>query len=201
MGSSLYTRAGDGGTTSLADGTRLSKTAPRVDAYGTVDEANSWVGAARASLSGPASGEGADRQDARAFLDRALEFLQHRLYNCSSNLATPSVSSRTAPRIAPEDVAWLEAAIDRFELSTGAIDRFIVPGGTAAAGFLHVARTVVRRAERILVGLAMLEPVDTEVCRFVNRASDFLFAAARYANWLAGCPDIAWQRRLSRPNI
>jgi cob(I)alamin adenosyltransferase len=184
----IYTRTGDRGTTSLVDGSRVGKDALRVEAYGTVDEANSWVGAARAHTADP-------------LLASCLEFLQHRLYNCSSNLATPPGGEITPPLIAEGDVAWLEQAIDRFEERSGAIGGFVVPGGCPDAGFLHLARTVCRRAERRMVSLAQAEAVDTLVLRFVNRASDFLFAAARYANALACGGDVDWNPTLPRPAL
>lgn len=181
----IYTRTGDKGQTSLADGTRVPKDAPRVEAYGDVDEANSWVGAARALVSDP-------------LLDGLLEFLQHRLYNCSSNLATPPGASFTPPGIDDEDVAHLERAIDRFEQTTGPLRAFVLPGGCSDAALLHVARTVVRRAERRLISL---EGVDPLVLRFINRSSDFLFAAARYANVVCGSQDVLWNKDLPLPDL
>lgn len=183
--SSIYTRKGDQGETSLVDGTRVSKDALRVEAYGTVDEANSWVGAALAFVEDPALREG-------------LTFLQHRLYNCSSNVATPPRAELpfTPPGITDEDVACLEATIDAYEGRAGALRVFVLPGGSRAAALLHVARTVCRRAERSLVALGACEAVDTRVLRFVNRASDLLFAAARYANRLDGGGDVAWDKDL-----
>ncbi len=188
MSSTIVTRGGDGGTTSLADGRRVPKTDLRVEAYGTVDEANSWVGAARAFTSDP-------------LLAAALELVQHRLYNCSSNLATPADGALAPTRVSPEDVLWLERAIDRFEERTGPLTRFVVPGGCRDAALLHVARTVVRRAERLVVALAAREPVDPEVRRFLNRTSDFLFAAARYANAACGAGDVLWNKDLLRPEL
>lgn len=181
----IYTRTGDKGQTSLADGTRVPKDAPRVDAYGEVDEANSWVGAARAQISDP-------------LLDRQLEFVQHRLYNCSSNLATPPGADVEPPTVSEEDATHLERAIDRFEQTTGPLSSFVLPGGCPEAGLLHVARTVVRRAERRLIAL---EEVDPLVLRFINRASDFLFAAARYANAVCGARDVQWDKDLPRPEL
>lgn len=186
MGSNIYTRTGDGGTTSLVDGSRIPKTSLRVEAYGTLDEANSWIGVARAFVADP-------------LLKTALEFVQHRFYNCSSNLATPPGGDFVPPGIDPADVGWLEAAIDRFEQATGALDHFVVPGGCTDAGLLHVARTVVRRAERCIVALTADEPVDEQVRKFVNRSSDFLFAAARYANHTCGAGDVSWDSQLPRP--
>ena len=186
MTSSIYTRSGDGGTTSLSDGRRVPKIALRVQAYGTVDEATSWIGAARAFVEDP-------------FLESCLEFVQHRFYNCSSNLATPADSDFAPPEISAEDVSWLEAAIDAFEKRTGPLSHFVVPGGCKDAGLLHVARTVCRRAERRILELAQTEAVNEEVRRFVNRASDFLFAAARYANTVCDAGDVHWNKDQPRP--
>jgi cob(I)alamin adenosyltransferase len=186
VGSKIYTRSGDAGTTSLVDGTRVAKHSARVEAYGALDEANSWLGAARAFA-------------ADAFLKQALEFVQHRFYNCSSNLATPAGAEFAPPTIAQADVDWLEQAIDKFEQTSGALDGFVVPGGCTGAGLLHVARTVCRRAERRMLALAENEAVDELVCKFVNRSSDFLFAAARYANAVCGAGDVMWDRDLPRP--
>jgi cob(I)alamin adenosyltransferase len=188
MSSRIYTRTGDKGQTSLLGGGRVPKDAPRVEAYGALDEANSWVGAARAQGQDP-------------LLDRTLELVQHRLYNCSSNLATPPGSEFEPPQIEAEDVAFLEQAIDRFEQETGALTSFVLPGGSALAGALHVARTVCRRAERRMVTLSAEEPVDPLVLKFVNRCSDFLFAAARYANRVQERPDVSWDRALPRPEL
>lgn len=186
MSSNIYTRGGDRGQTSLVDGSRVSKGCPRVEAYGTVDEANSWIGLARAEVTDDA-------------LDRALTFLQHRLFNCSSHLATPPSSGVTTPEVSAEDVAYLEQAIDRFEAATGPLTHFVLPGGTVTASRLHVARTVCRRAERRLVSLADVEQVDPTVLKLVNRSSDFLFSAARYANHLAGVEDPTWDSAVPVP--
>lgn len=188
MSSSIYTRTGDKGQTSLADGRRVDKTSARVEAYGTVDEANSWVGAARGFVDDP-------------LLDRVLELLQHRLYNCSSNTATPSDGELTPVTVSDDDVVFLERAIDRFEERSGPIAGFVLPGGTRAAGLLHLARTACRRAERALWRLARSEAVDVAVLRFVNRASDLLFAAARYANAVGAGGDVMWDRDLPLPEV
>ena len=185
--STIYTRQGDRGTTSLVNGRRVAKHDLRVEAYGTLDEANSWVGAALAFTDDPQ-------------LTEALTFLQHRLFNCSSNLATPPDADVAPPTIAPEDVQWLEQAIDRLESRTGPLDHFVLPGGTRAAGLLHVARTVCRRAERRVTELAAQTPVDPHLQQFVNRASDLLFTAARYASAIADQDDPAWDPDLPRPD-
>lgn len=188
MSSSIYTRTGDKGQTSLADGSRVDKIAARVEAYGTVDEANSWVGAARAFSGDP-------------LLDRVLELVQHRLYNCSSNTATPPGGELAPVAVGDDDVAFLERAIDRLEQRSGPITSFVLPGGGRTAGLLHVARTVCRRAERALWYLAQTEAVDPVVLQFVNRASDLLFAAARYANAVESGGDVAWDKALPVPEI
>lgn len=188
MGSRIYTRGGDTGDTSLADGTRVPKDAARVVAYGEIDEANAWVGAARAWAEDP-------------LLDKTLELVQHRLYNCSSNLATPPGAGFEPPTISEKDLAFLEQAIDRFEQATGALSSFVLPGGVRASSLLHVARTVCRRAERQVVALKRSDEVDALVLKFLNRSSDFLFAAARYANRVAGDDDVSWNRDLPVPTL
>lgn len=183
----IYTRAGDSGQTSLAGGSRISKASPRVEAYGTVDEANSHVGFARAATADPV-------------LDEVLHFMQQRLFNCSSSLAMPAGhESETTPHISAADVAFLEHAIDTFEQRTGPLTHFVIEAGSEAASRLHVARTVMRRAERRLVALSADEPIDEQVRAFVNRASDTLFAAARYANALDGVAQELWDQHAERP--
>lgn len=185
----IYTRRGDHGDTSLADGTRVSKTSARVEAYGAVDEANSAVGFARAAVT--------DSE-----LDGVLHFIQQRLFNCSSSLATPAESrTDSTPIITAEDVALLESAIDRFTECTGPLTHFVIEAGCEAAARLQLARAVTRRAERRLVALAAQEPVDEQVSMFVNRLSDALFAAARYANHLAGVTDELWDSRAPLPSL
>jgi cob(I)alamin adenosyltransferase len=176
----IYTRRGDHGETSLADGSRIRKDSARVEAYGAVDEANSAVGLARAAVTDPA-------------LSELLCFAQQRLFNCSAALAAPAgTSTPTTPRISHEDVAALEAAVDRFETVTGPPAGFVVEGGSEAASRLHTARAILRRAERRVVTLDAETPVDEQVLAFINRLSDALFAGARYANELVGHPDELW---------
>ncbi len=188
MSSRLYTRTGDKGSTSLLDGSRVSKDSLRVEVYGTVDEATSWVGAARAFM--------ADK-----LLESMLEFLQHRLYNCSSNLAAPPGVEFDLPVISQHDVDWLENAMDFLQERTGELKSFVLPTGCKAAGLLHVARTVCRRAERRIARLVLTEPVDEKILKFINRTSDFLFIAARYANVLDGLGDTEWKIDLEPPSL
>ena len=185
----IYTRRGDTGQTSLADGERVSKADPRVEAYGTVDEANCAVGLARV-------------QSGDEFLSNVLDFAQQRLFNCSSHLATPpDARTGTTTDVDAEDLAVLERSIDRFEERTGPLDHFVVPGGSELEARLQFARTVVRRAERRVVALDPSHDGDQRVARFLNRLSDVLFAAARYALAVEDRPEHSWDREAQRPIV
>jgi cob(I)alamin adenosyltransferase len=176
----LYTRTGDAGETSLFGGTRASKSDPRVDAYGEVDELNAWLGLARASSIAPD-------------LAAELVHLQRDLFALGAQLADPAdkIAARvTKATLADEDVARLEELIDRMEAELPPLRRFILAGGAPAGAALHVARTVCRRAERRIVALD--PPVDPVLLRYVNRLSDLLFVLARVANHRAGVPEIEW---------
>jgi cob(I)alamin adenosyltransferase len=184
---SIYTRTGDAGETSLAGGTRVSKADSRVEAYGTVDEAACAVGLALEAAT-----------DAR--MREVLLFAQQRLLNCSSRLATPP-DARTAGTadVDDQDVRALELAIDEFETRAGPPERFVLPGGSELAARLHVARTVVRRAERRVAAIASEDRADDGVARFLNRLSDMLFASARAALKTEGVPETGWDPDASRP--
>jgi len=185
MSGKIYTRGGDHGETSLVGGSRVAKNSVRVEAYGTVDEANAAIGLVRAELSVAASDE--------ADIDRVLDFVQHRLFNCSSRLATPpGAETDHTPRISADDVAALEAEIDRLTAATGELEHFVLPGGCEDSARLHMARTVVRRAERRILDLAQTGPVDEHLLAFVNRLSDLLFAASRYTNHVYQGGDVYW---------
>lgn len=186
MGSKIYTRGGDEGTTSLLDGRRVDKDSARVRAYGAVDEACSWMGLARAWTTDPA-------------LADSLVFAGHRLYNCSSCLAAPAGTECSVPPPSAADTRLLEETIDAFEERCGPIRSFILPGGSRVGSVLHVARTVVRRAERHTVTLSREERVDPKILRFLNRVSDLLFAAARYANHIENVRDAAWDPEFNPP--
>ena len=176
----LYTRTGDGGETSLFDGTRARKSDPRVDAYGDVDELNAWLGHARAAPIDPA-------------LADELVRLQRDLFALGAQLADPAdkIAARvTKAALGDDDVARLEQLIDRLDAELPPLRRFILAGGAPAGAALHVARTVCRRAERRIVALD--PPVDPVLLRYVNRLSDLLFVLARIANHRAGVAEIEW---------
>lgn len=190
--SRIYTREGDEGQTSIVGGTRVPKNGERVEAYGSVDEANCAVGLARASLQ---SGG-----DEGLRLDAMLDFVQHRLFDCSSLLATPSAvraERATGPRITPADIERVESWIDELDAATGEIGGFVLPAGCEQACRLHFARTVVRRAERRVHEFLIVSPgeTDRDVLAFTNRLSDLLFAMARYANHTWGPGDVSWDAR------
>lgn len=179
----LYTKTGDKGETGLYGGERVSKAAPRVAAYGAVDEANAAIGLARAHLDDPA-------------LDEVLASVQHGLFDLGADLATP-LASRYRRNIAPledEDVRALEQLIDRFDAEVAPLTAFILPGGHPAGAALHLARTVVRRAEREAVALAQREAVNEVALVYLNRLSDLLFVLARVVNARVGVSEAQWQR-------
>lgn len=180
----IYTRTGDEGTTALYGGERVSKDARRVEAYGTVDEANALLGVARTQLG-----------DLDAF-GGLLNNLQNALFDVGADLATPE--SRYRVNITPlseADVTGLEDHIDRLEADLPPLHAFILPGGHPAASSLHHARTVVRRAERRAVELSHAEPVNPSVLAYLNRLSDLLFVLARAVNVAAGVQDHEWHPR------
>jgi cob(I)alamin adenosyltransferase len=135
-------------------------------------------------------------------LDDVLHFVQQRLFNCSSSLAMPQGhETSSTPHIDVADVAFLEHSIDAFQERTGPLTHFILEAGCDAACRLHVARSMMRRAERRIVALMAEEPVDEQVLAFVNRSSDTLFAAARYANAIAEVPEELWDQHAPRPVV
>jgi cob(I)alamin adenosyltransferase len=176
----IYTRTGDAGETSLFDGTRVSKHDARVDAYGEVDELNAGLGVARSVIGDPE-------------IDAALAQIQRDLFAIGARLADPAarIAARvTKAAITPDDVARLEALIDRFELELPPLRRFILAGGCPGGAALHLARAVCRRAERRMVSLQ--PPVESTLIRYINRLSDLLFVAARLANTRAGVTEVEW---------
>lgn len=179
----IYTRTGDTGTTGLFGGDRVAKHHPRIDTYGTVDETNSFIGAARAFMRGMAS---------VASLDDLLARVQRTLFVLGGDLATPLDSRAKTPRIEQEDIDYLEIAIDALETDLAPLRHFILPGGSPAGAQLHVARTVCRRAERLATHLAHEDAINQQAVVYLNRLSDFLFVAARWLNSRAGVAEDIW---------
>ncbi len=179
----IYTRGGDGGETSLGDGTRVAKHAPRPTAYGTVDEANAAIGIAR--LTAAADG-GADA-------DAMLARIQNDLFDLGADLCTPEVEDPKYPllRIVSAQIDRLESEIDAMNAELQPLNSFILPGGKPTAAQLHVARTVARRAERDITFAATLEPINPDAVRYINRLSDHLFVMARWIND-RGAGDVLW---------
>jgi cob(I)alamin adenosyltransferase len=180
----IYTRTGDDGSTSLTDGSRVSKSALRIAAYGTVDELNSVIGLALAEGCG-------------VEITPILGRVQNELFHLGADLSLPKRASqrRAGPVVEEQHVTALEEDIDRLAHDLPPLENFILPGGSRGAAVLHVARTVCRRAERHTVGLAAEESVSEWVVRYLNRLSDFLFTAARFENYRRGVPDILWDSR------
>lgn len=176
----IYTRTGDAGQTGLFDGTRVSKDHLRIETYGTVDELNSHLGLVLVDCPEAVGG--------------VLRRVQRDLFTLGADLATP-VGGKNAdrtPRIGAGHIAYVEREIDAATGQLPPLRKFILPGGTVAAARLHVARTVCRRAERLLVTLGGQEAVVAEGLVYLNRLSDLLFTLARLANHLQGTPDVEW---------
>ncbi len=182
----IYTRTGDDGTTALGTGERRAKNDLRIEAYGTIDEANSAIGLARVATAPDA---------AWARVDAMLLIIQNDLFDLGADLCVPHCAEgNTQPlRIVQSQVDRLERAIDEFNAELAPLRSFVLPGGSPAAAALHLARTVTRRAERLLVALAEApgEEVGGPALRYLNRLSDFLFVAARYVNQ-KGDADVLW---------
>ena len=186
----IYTRGGDKGQTSLGDGERVPKHALRVEAYGTVDEANAALGLARQHTEGDA--------------DEMLRRIQDDLFDLGADLCFPeaahekrSRSGKSALRIVESQVRRLEVEIDRMNAALEPLSSFVLPGGSPASAYLHFARTVVRRAERLLAALAEAEPVNAFALQYLNRLSDHLFVLARYLND-RGAGDVLWRPGANR---
>jgi cob(I)alamin adenosyltransferase len=185
----IYTGTGDTGETGLYGGQRVGKDDRRVEAYGTLDEANALLGVAAISL------------ESSSDLHSLVLRLQSELFTVGADLATPltrevQAGKSIVPRTDPRHVSALESLIDRYEAELEPLRQFILPGGSMSAAALHHARTVVRRAERNVVALYHAEPesMNTEVIRYLNRLADLLFVLARVANRRVSVADIPWTR-------
>ena len=178
----VYTRQGDAGETALAGGQRVPKDSLRIEAYGTVDELNAFIGVARAG-----------RRPMRA-RRRILLRVQHELFNLGSILATlPEDVHPKQARITEAEIARLEAEMDRMNEDLPPLRSFVLPGGSRLNAELHVCRTVCRRAERVCVALARVESVPPEAVRYLNRLSDALFVWSRWASHVVGAPETLWE--------
>ncbi len=183
----IYTRTGDDGTTGLVDGSRVAKHAVRMEAIGSVDEANSALGLAALALAGGPHAA----QTAR---------IQNDLFDLGADLATPGDDFAPSPmvlRMVPEQTAWLEQAIDALNADLAPLTSFILPGGSEAAARVHVARAAMRRAERTMTALAAAAPVNPAALAYINRLSDYLFVLARAVNAGSG-GDVLWVPGASR---
>lgn len=180
----IYTRTGDGGTTGLVRGRRRAKHDLRIEAYGTTEEANAFVGQARLSST------------AMPRIDKVLSRIQNDLFDVGSDLATPGADDPQAEypslRVRPVQTEWLEKQIDHFNADLEPLTSFILPGGTPLSAAIHIARTVTRRAERLVAALIEVEPdTSPEALRYLNRLSDLLFVLGRVAN-ANGSKDVLW---------
>lgn len=180
----IYTRTGDKGETAIIGG-RVAKDDTRVEAYGTVDELNGFVGKAMTEL------------DKNLFFDvlKDMEKIQHELFDCGGDLA--SISNKRENKLKPEMITYLEERIDAYTEETPDVERFILPGGSKPSATIHIARTIARRAERLVVtlrrqeGSVNLSPVTLQ---YLNRLSDYFFALARLVNFRMGVPDVEYVR-------
>ena len=181
----IYTKAGDDGTTALLGGGRVAKSDRRLDCYGTIDELNAALGVAAAWVAGDAE------------LGGMIRAIQNELFTLACHLAAPDAAGGAAAKLPALDESMinrLEMQIDAAEQQLPALRNFILPGGIELAARLHLARTVCRRAERLLVAFAMDRPVPAILVTYLNRLSDWLFVHARLANHLAGIDDIPWEK-------
>ena len=191
--SKVYTKTGDGGKTRLAGGQEVWKDSLRVEVYGTVDELNSIIGLARvfnADLS--------DTIKTKSKLEDDLRWIQNKLFDLGGILATaPGEAFKNMPVVTADHVVRLEHLIDACQEDLEPLKEFILPGGGKVSGFLHQARTVCRRAERICVNLSREEDVPAEIVKYLNRLSDALFVLSRWVAKTQGEPEYLWQREIS----
>ena len=180
----LYTRKGDDGTTALSGGQRVAKDSLRVTAYGTVDELNAAIGLALAS-------------GLTVALVEPLQAIQNELFHLGSDLSFREADKEKVdiPKIEGRHIEQLEKLVDRYVEEVGPLQNFILPGGSMGAAHLHLARTICRRAERVVVTLAREEAVGTYVLQYLNRLSDLLFVMARYENLRRDVPEPLWDSR------
>jgi cob(I)alamin adenosyltransferase len=181
----IYTKTGDKGTTSLIGGTRLSKAHIRIEAYGTIDELNSYIGLLRDQ---PVN---ENRRD-------LLKEIQDRLFTIGSHLASePEQTKKILPDLSEEDIKLLETSMDEIDAIVPALRAFVLPGGHQSVSFGHIARTVCRRAERGVIHLQTQEEVEDSVVKYLNRLSDYLFMLCRAMTYELGIEEVTWKPRVS----
>ena len=186
MATKIYTKTGDSGSTSLIGGTKVPKNDIRIDAYGTVDELNSWIGLINDQLNSPE-------------FKNELKDIQDRLFTIGSSLACDSdkESKMKLPDLHETDIKLLEIKIDEMTAQLPPMKSFIVPGGHTTVSSIHITRTVCRRAERLIVGIKQHDLfVDEKIIQYLNRLSDYLFTLARYAAEKLGVEEIPWKPRV-----
>lgn len=186
----IYTKTGDKGETSLVDGQRVSKTHPRVEAYGTVDELNSQIGLCIAEMKSLKSDPELESHSL------SLEKIQNCLFDMGSHLACEKAETLThLPPLKSENIPWLEGLIDKATEKLPPLKEFILPGGHSVSALLHVGRTICRRAERHVVGLGDTSPSMSYSIQFLNRLSDYLFVLARLVNFTTKTPEVKWKKQ------
>lgn len=178
----IYTKTGDAGQTALFGGRRVGKDHLRIDAYGTVDELNAFLGIVHDSTS-------------EARVRRLINTIQHRLFTVGASLASDPEKKAAPVDLTADDVQLLEASIDELEADLPPLRNFILPAGHPVVSHCHVARTVCRRAERLIVALGREEPVEERVLAYMNRLSDLLFVLARYLGHQLGAEEVTWTGR------
>ncbi len=179
----VYTKKGDKGTTQLIGGTRVPKSSLRIEAYGTVDELNSWIGLIR------------DQAIAPEYVEQLLE-IQDRLFTMGSLLAAdPEASKMELPQLHNDDITFLEQSIDRMEEALEPMRSFVLPGGHTTVSYTHIARCVCRRAERIITDLDLSQGVDPVILAYTNRLSDYLFVLGRKLTKDLGAIEQPWKPR------
>ncbi len=186
----VYTRSGDDGTTALIGGVRVAKDHPRVEAYGCIDELNSLVGLCRSTLAAEKKLPAADRKE----FETRLREMQNLLFDLGSVLSTPEGKGwEGMPLPGAEAVSGLERSMDAMQKFLKPLDSFVLPGGSLSNAWLHLCRTVCRRAERRVSALMRVEKAPIEALRYLNRLSDWFFVAARFASRRAGAPEYLWE--------
>lgn len=175
----IYTKTGDRGMTSLFNGKRVLKNDLHLDSYGSLDELNAWLGLLR---------EGNEIASQNALILQ----IQHQLFDIGAILANPTKEGEKPTAINPQKTYDLEDAIDQMELKLAPLTNFILPGGSTTVSYCHLARTVSRRAERLLVSLHMVQPIDISILEYINRLSDYLFVLGRYAAKNGGVEEVKW---------